>query len=97
MKSPELYSTEEIAEKIKNLSNWEVIENHHLMGVFEFNDLASSMNFAVKIGKIAEKMQHDPEITIGTGTVTLTIFTHDSGGLTHLDFDFAEKVEEIFK
>ncbi|MCK9152250.1 4a-hydroxytetrahydrobiopterin dehydratase [Methanobacterium alcaliphilum] len=97
MKAPTLLSANEISQKIKDLSNWEIVENHHLIGVFEFSDLASSMHFAVKIGNLAEEMQHHPEIVIGTGVVELTIFTHDSGGLTQLDFDFAKKVEDIFK
>jgi pterin-4a-carbinolamine dehydratase len=40
-------------------------------------------------------MQHDPEMSIGAGKVELTLFTHDVGGLTDLDFDFAVKVEDL--
>jgi 4a-hydroxytetrahydrobiopterin dehydratase len=42
-------------------------------------------------------MQHHPEITLSLGKVEITIFTHDSGGLTELDFQFAQKVNEIRK
>lgn len=95
MSTPKLLKAGEIEKKASELEYWEVFENHHLVGVFDFTDLASSMNFAVKVGKIAEKMQHDPEMSIGAGKVELTLFTHDVGGLTDLDFDFAVKVEDL--
>ncbi|GAB6055916.1 hypothetical protein JCM15415_12320 [Methanobacterium movens] len=53
------------------------------------------MNFAVKVGNIAEKMQHHPEMEIGAGVVKLTIYTHDRDGLTSWDFDFAKKVNQL--
>jgi len=95
MTAPRLLSPEEIEIQSQNLENWEVIDNHHLMGIFMFNDLASSMHFSVKVGKLAEELQHDPEMSVGAGRVDLTIFTHDSGGLTDLDFVFARRVNEL--
>lgn len=77
------------------LNNWDVVEKHHLVGIFKFNNLAESMQFAVIVGKIAEEMQHDPDMSIGAGKVELIIYTHDVGGLTDLDFDFAIKVENF--
>lgn len=92
-----LLNPEEIRKRASELENWTLTENHHLSGVFLFNDLASSMHFAVKVGKIAEEMQHEPEMSIGAGKVELSIFTHDVDGLTDLDFDFAKKVENLLK
>jgi 4a-hydroxytetrahydrobiopterin dehydratase len=95
MTPPELLSPAEIEKRSQNLKNWEVVENHHLIGVFTFDDLASSMHFAVKVGNLAEELQHDPEMSVGAGKVELSIFTHDSGGLTDLDFVFAKRVNEL--
>jgi 4a-hydroxytetrahydrobiopterin dehydratase len=95
MSNKKLLNTDEIKKRASELESWTLIENHHLSGIFQFNDLASSMHFAVKVGKVAEEMHHDPEMSIGAGKVELSIFTNDVGGLTDLDFDFAKKVEEI--
>ncbi|PKL66221.1 MAG: hypothetical protein CVV28_11815 [Methanobacteriales archaeon HGW-Methanobacteriales-1] len=95
MSNTKLLNHEKIKKRASELENWTVSENHHLSGVFLFNDLASSMHFAVKVGKIAEEMHHDPDMSIGAGKVELIIFTKDVGGLTDLDFDFAKKVEDI--
>ncbi len=97
MTPPRLLTPTEIEEQSQKLENWEVVENHHLTGVFMFINLASAMQFAVKIGKLAEEIQHHPEITVGTDRVELSIFTHDSGGLTELDFLFAHRVNELIE
>ena len=95
MNAPKLLSKEEIQKRAKKEVNWKVMEGHHLKGIFRFPDFASSMNFAVKVGKIAEEMDHHPEIDIGSGLVKLTIYTHDRDGLTTWDFEFAEKVNNL--
>lgn len=92
-----LLNPEKIKERASKLENWQVIDNHHLLGTFYFNDLAGSMQLAVKVGRLAEEMQHDPEMSIGAGKVELSIFTHDVSGLTDLDFEFAQRVEDLLK
>ncbi|MDO9045732.1 MAG: 4a-hydroxytetrahydrobiopterin dehydratase [Methanobacteriaceae archaeon] len=95
MKNLKLLKPAEIKKKASGLENWQVIDNHHLLGTFYFNDLAGSMHLAVKVGRLAEEMHHDPEMSIGAGKVELSIFTHDIGGLTDLDFEFAQRVEDM--
>jgi len=97
MDAPQLLSNEEILNKTKSLENWEIIQMHHLKSIFEFKDFKDALNFVVKVGNIAETMQHHPEIILSWGKVEITIFTEDSGGLTELDFEFAKKVNRINK
>ncbi len=97
MMPPELLSTEMIQKRASNLENWIIKDDHHLESHFKFPDFASAMSFAVQVGNIAEKINHHPEITIAPGMVKLTIYTHDRGGLTDWDFDFAEKVNDLKK
>ncbi len=42
----------------------------------------------------AEAMNHHPDVAIHWNEVTLTLWTHASGGLTHRDFDLARAIEE---
>jgi 4a-hydroxytetrahydrobiopterin dehydratase len=97
MNKLKLLKPDEIKKKASMLNKWNVSETHHLVGIFKFNDLAESMHFAVKVGKIAEEMHHDPEMSIGAGKVELSIYTYDNDGLTDLDFEFAIKVENLLK
>ena len=95
MPPEELLSVKEIKEKSSQLENWTVLENHSLVAVFEFEDFKHALEFTVKVGLIAEEIQHYPEINLSWGRVALEITTHDEGGLTDLDFLFAEKVNQL--
>jgi 4a-hydroxytetrahydrobiopterin dehydratase len=92
---PRLLSPEEIDAKFSTLQGWKLVNHHHLVGIFKFENFAESMEFTVKVGHVAEEMQHHPEIILEYGRVEILIFTHDRGGLTDWDFDFAERVNRI--
>jgi len=95
MNLPELLSDEEIIKKASKLQNWKLIDNHHLESIFKFRDFAEALDFVVKVGYVAEKMQHHPEINFSWGRVFIKIFTHDRGGITDLDFQFADKIDKM--
>lgn len=78
------------------LQNWEVVNFKFIKSIFNFKDFEDALKFVIKVGDVAETMQHHPEITFSWGKVEITIFTEDSGGLTELDFEFAKKVNKIF-
>lgn len=73
---------------------WEV-ENYHLKKHFKFVDFASALEFANKVGEIAEEEGHHPDILIGWGRVIIHLTTHDAGGLTLNDFIIAAKIDKI--
>lgn len=96
MLQPQLLSLKEIEQRSSPLENWSVLEDRCLVSVFEFPDFINALEFAVKVGLIAEEMQHHPEINLTWVKVALEITTNDLGGLTELDFLFALKVNELF-
>ena len=55
-----------------------------------------SIAFVHRIAKRAQKMNHHPDIDIRYDKVTLTLTTHDAGGLTENDFTLAEQCDEVF-
>ncbi|BDZ69381.1 4a-hydroxytetrahydrobiopterin dehydratase [Methanobacterium ferruginis] len=91
----ELLSPNEINQKAAHLDNWSVLEDHSLVAVFEFPDFKYALEFTVKVSLIAEEMQHHPEINLSWGKVAVEITTNDRGGLTELDFSFAENVNKL--
>lgn len=92
---PELLSPKDIDQKAIQLENWSVLDDHSLVAVFEFPDFKHALEFTVKVGLIAEEIQHHPEINLSWGKVALEITTNDRGGLTELDFLFAENVNKL--
>jgi 4a-hydroxytetrahydrobiopterin dehydratase len=61
---------------------------------FERADFPSAIAFVVRIGFLAEKANHHPDIDIRWRTVHIALSTHDAGGLSALDFDFAAQIDE---
>ena len=55
----------------------------------------AAMVFVNKLAEAAEKAAHHPDIMIRFGKVTLTLSTHDAGGLTEKDFEMATVIESL--
>ena len=64
---------------------------------YQFKDFAAAMRFVTALAKLAEKAWHHPDVEISWNKVTLSLTTHDQGGLTEKDFDLAEKVDRLSK
>ena len=47
------------------------------------------------LAEIAEEAQHHPDITIRHTKVTLKLTTHDAGGVTELDIELAQRVDNL--
>ena len=62
---------------------------------FEFKDFPAAIKFVEALAKIAEREQHHPDIDIRWNKVTLTLTTHDAGGLTEKDFALARQFDKL--
>jgi 4a-hydroxytetrahydrobiopterin dehydratase len=87
-------SAEQIVERTSELETW-IAENDLLKKRFNFTNFAEALDFVNRVGAIAEKLDHHPDITFGWGYAEFAITTHDAGGLTHNDFDLAKEIEKI--
>ena len=76
-------------------SGWELIEDHHLEKEFRFPDFQSALDFTVRVGGLAESVDHHPEICLTWGKARITIWTHSIGGLSEADFIFAARAEQL--
>lgn len=56
---------------------------------FGFPDFVRSMRFVNELAAEAERVQHHPDILVRYSRVTLSLSTHDAGGITAKDFAFA--------
>jgi 4a-hydroxytetrahydrobiopterin dehydratase len=62
---------------------------------FQFKDFPAAIKFVNTIAKPSEKEYHHPDIDIRWNKVTLTLSTHDAGGLTSKDFNLAKKFDGL--
>ncbi|MBM3836769.1 MAG: 4a-hydroxytetrahydrobiopterin dehydratase [Verrucomicrobia bacterium] len=62
---------------------------------YQFKDFPAAIKFVNAVARSAEKAWHHPDINIRWSKVTLTLTTHDAGGLTDKDFTLAEKFDLV--
>ena len=74
---------------------WRVVEEHHLEKEYAFNNFREALDFTNRIGEIAEKEGHHPDIFLSWGKVGLKIWTHSVGGLSENDFVLAAKADSV--
>jgi 4a-hydroxytetrahydrobiopterin dehydratase len=66
-----------------------------LQAQFKFKDFKSAFAFMTRVAKVADDMNHHPEWFNVYNRVDITLRTHDSGGITQLDFDLANAIDKL--
>ncbi len=74
---------------------WRLDGEHHIEKDFAFRDFNDALAFTNRVGALAEKEGHHPDIHLSWGKVTLTIFTHKINGLSESDFILAAKTDQL--
>ena len=88
----------EIAALKPQVPGWIVVEVDRvkrLRRTFEFPDFRAAMDFAVRVGELAEAEQHHPDLHVAWGRVTVEIWTHKIRGLHQNDFILAAKCDRL--
>ena len=91
---PALHSRE-IKLHLKTVPDWSK-HAQTICRTFKFEGFMSSIDFVRRIAKQTLKVNHQPDIDIRFDQVTLTLTTHDEGGLTEKDFSVARKCDEVY-
>ena len=73
---------------------WSVIDAVRLERTFEFPDFRAALEFVNRVGDLAERDQHHPDIHLSYGKVRVELFTHKVHGLTRNDFILAAKIDK---
>jgi len=76
-------------------SQWQVVNEHHLVRTFKFPDFKSALALVNHVGEVAEQQGHHPDILLAWGKVEITLWTHSAGGLTESDFILAAKIDQL--
>jgi 4a-hydroxytetrahydrobiopterin dehydratase len=77
------------------VSEWKVVDGHHISREFKFPDFVQALAFVNKVGAIAEEQGHHPDILLSWGKASVTTWTHKINGLTESDFILAAKIDKI--
>lgn len=82
-------------ELLRELPEWQVVDDHHLYRRYRFRDFATAFAAVQKIAEVAEAENHHPEIVLRWGEVEVRIWTHVVNGLTENDFILAAKCDAV--
>ncbi len=91
-------TAEETARLLPRVPGWRVAEVDgvlRLRRVFDFPDFRTAMEFAVRVGEVAEREQHHPDLHVAWGRVAVETWTHKIGGLHENDFILAAKIDAL--
>jgi pterin-4a-carbinolamine dehydratase len=75
---------------IHRLLMWDEVDGA-LQRVFEFDDFAGALAFVNRVGELAERENHHPDIDIRWNKVTLRWSSHDANAITDRDREMAER------
>lgn len=62
---------------------------------FRFKDFAAALDFVNRVGELAERERHHPDIAIHYNKVILRWWTHTAGGVTDRDRELAERTSRL--
>jgi 4a-hydroxytetrahydrobiopterin dehydratase len=84
------FTPEQIAAALASVPGWE-LAGAAIRREFAFQDFVQAFGFMASVALIAESMNHHPDWSNVYNRVRIELTTHDAGGLTALDFEFARR------
>ncbi len=89
---PFLLSETDVVHELASVPGWQR-EGGEIVRTLNFPSYMAGINFVSEVARIAEEVNHHPDIHIGWRKVTLRLSTHSKGGLTELDFAVARRID----
>lgn len=84
----------EVQQALRQLPGWKRNGNA-IDRLFQFDSFSKAMEFVNQIAEAAEAVNHHPDILISYNKVTLSLVSHDSGGVTNRDIRMAARINEL--
>lgn len=87
-------TSQELGDALKALHGWSLVKEK-LHKEFTFRDFIQAFGFMSSVALIAEKMNHHPDWSNVYNRVVIDLTTHDLGGISSFDVEFASKVDNL--
>jgi len=84
----------QLHDELANAPDWAEVSGA-IQRTFRFPDFLASMRFVTGLAEYAERVQHHPDILIRYDKVTISVSTHDAGGITARDFALAREADRL--
>ena len=83
-----------IEKKLLKFPDWEYFDNA-IHAEFEFENFKDCFSAMSRIAFECEALNHHPDWSNVYNVLTISLSTHDAGGVTDKDFELAEAIENI--
>jgi 4a-hydroxytetrahydrobiopterin dehydratase len=88
----ELLSDIAVQRELGGLHGWSR-RGDALVRTYQFRNFSQAMEFVNRVAGLAESAGHHPDIDIRYSKVTLSLSTHDAGGITSNDISLAKSID----
>ena len=89
-----LLDEHEIRTALEKLQGWS-LRGTALHRTFTFSGFVEAFAFMSAVALVAERMNHHPDWQNVYNKVSVTLSTHDAGGITALDLALAERMDVL--
>lgn len=91
-----LLGDDERGEALRRLPEWQYIAaEQSIRRQLKFADFSAAFGFMARVALLAEKAGHHPDWSNVYNRVSITLTTHDAGGLTEKDIALATAIEAL--
>ena len=87
-------SDAELSTRMRDLTGW-TVAGGKLHREYDFKDFVKAWGFMSSAALIIQTMDHHPEWFNVYGKVRIDLVTHSAGGITSMDADLAQKLENL--
>ncbi|MFY7854897.1 MAG: 4a-hydroxytetrahydrobiopterin dehydratase [Rubrivivax sp.] len=96
MSAPQRLTDAQVAAELLTLPQWRRSDDG--LGIerrYDFDDFVQAFGFMAQMAMVSETMNHHPEWSNVYRHVTVRMSTHDAGGLTALDVQWARRADAL--
>ncbi|MGE9268715.1 MAG: 4a-hydroxytetrahydrobiopterin dehydratase [Verrucomicrobiales bacterium] len=90
----ELLDEDELMSQLRKCPEWEE-DGDSIVRSFEFEEFMEAIDFVNDVAELAEDSQHHPEFQISFNKVVVSLTTDDEGGVTALDIEMAQRIDNL--
>ncbi len=95
MPRPPRLSPDEVSAALLSLPLWSG-DGEGIRRSIQLPGFADAVAALVRIGFVAEQLDHHPDVDLRWRTVHLTLVSHSAGGVTELDLELARRIDGLF-
>jgi 4a-hydroxytetrahydrobiopterin dehydratase len=87
-------SADEVAAALAGLPGW-THDGERIRRTVTLPSFGAAIEYVNAVAAVAEELDHHPDIDVRYRDVTLTCWTHTTGGVTTADVDLARRAEAL--